>query len=361
NGAVLASSGAPTSEAAVVWRTPAFRLALAAFPLWCTVSVLIFPAPWLLRVLVAGLFGLTVVLPHAGLLTLAAIVPLSHVTHGLSLQPFRVAEAAVLAFFAGWLVRMRSDRRGPRVPGTVAWVLAAVVGAGNVSAMWNAGAIPGEASNTALEGLGLMAATVTLFRARPRLAHDVPVAMVSSAVAGAAAGVFLTGGVSASYLAAMLCVAAGMAASTTRRAGGEWLMWCAAACALIIGLYLASSSNGGLVWVRGGLASAWTDHCAGPAGALYALASLTMSGLIWLRAGRALARRPRDLRVLGCAGGMTVVMATWLAGPCRATSDSAFSMWILVGLVAGLSGSVLIATSALTSKPAQPGADALRA
>ena len=125
--------------------------------------------------------------------------------------------------------------------------------------MWSVASIPGElpdnlrtlyqayflvpdrigfgAAALALEGLGLMAATATLFRARPRLANALPIAMVSSAVVAAAASALLYRGIgfapvleehalivgrtsahvgdpnaAASYFGMMLFVAAGMAA-----------------------------------------------------------------------------------------------------------------------------------------------------
>jgi len=193
------------------------------------------------------------------LMAIAAFVPLGRLIQiGLGLQPFRVTEAVVLAFFAGWLAKPRSDHDGPRVPATPAWLLAAILGASVVAQMWSVASIPGElpgnlrtlyqgyflvpdrigfgAAALTLEGLGLMAATATLFRARPRLANAVPIAMVSSAVVAAVASALLYRGIgfapvleehasivgrtsahvgdpnaAASYFGMVLFVAAGMA------------------------------------------------------------------------------------------------------------------------------------------------------
>jgi hypothetical protein len=72
-----------------------------------------------------------------------------------------------------------------------------------------------------------------------------------------------------------------------------------------------------------------------------------MAGLVMLRWSSALARSPRDFRLLWCGLGVAVTMAAWLAAPCGALSAHAFPEWILIGLVAGLSGSALIETTAL--------------
>jgi O-antigen ligase len=263
------------------------RLALAAFPLWCTASLFIFNAPWRFRVIVATLFGLSATAPHIGLLALAAFVPLGHLSEaGLRLYPFRLTEAAVLAFFAGWLVRGQPDRDGPRVPSTPAWLLALVVCASVVAQMWIASREPGElpenlqvlyqayylipdrigfgSAALLLEGLGLMAATVALLRVRPQLAVTLPGVMTASAIVATGSSVLLAKGfafpqileeharvvvrtsahvpdpnAAASYFGMMLFVALGMAA---RRPGQ--ILWLVAAMAEVVGLVLAASRTG---------------------------------------------------------------------------------------------------------------------
>jgi O-antigen ligase len=263
------------------------RLALAAFPLWCTASLFIFNAPWRFRLIVMAVFGLSAAVPHVGLLALAAFVPLGHLFEaGLRLYPFRVTEAAVLAFFAGWLVRARPDRDGPRLPSTAVWLLAWVVCASVAAQVWIASRVPGElpenlqvlyqayylipdrigfgSAAMLLEGLGLMAATVALLRDRPQLAVTLPVVMTTSAVVAAASSVLLTKGIAfpqileeqarlvvrtsahvpdpnaaASYFGMMLFVALGMAMRRPRH-----ILWVLAALAEIVGLALAASRTG---------------------------------------------------------------------------------------------------------------------
>jgi O-antigen ligase len=483
------------TDAAVVWKSRALRLALAAFPVWCTVSLLLFNAPWRFRLLVTGLFALTAVAPHAGLVAIAAFVPLGRLMQiGLGLQPFRLTEAMVLAFFAGWLARPRSDHDGPRVPATPAWLLALILCASVVAQMWSVASIPGElpdnlrtlyqayflvpdrigfgAAALALEGLGLMAATATLFRARPRLANALPIAMVSSAVVAAAASVLLQRGIAfapildehalvvgrtsahvgdpnaaASYFGMMLFVAAGMAA---RKKAPLHALWAAGAGMQVAGLWLAASRTGSAVvvlgvaaavvfaltatWrprmrgtaiaamlvlvVAGGMARAWTLRADPGAsfrqqffatsfrmiadrpvlglgvGRYYEESALFLSpemawtyafqnahnyflqvaaeiglvgvalllavlGLVVFRAMRAISRRPGDMRLLGCAVGVGVMLTTWLTGHPLLLPEVAFPFWILLGLLAGLSGSVLIATGELSRKP-EAGVGAVR-
>ncbi len=481
------ASGISVTDAAIVWRSRALRLALAAFPLWCTVSLLLFNAPWRFRLLVTGMFVLTGVAPHAGLMAIAAFVPLGRLIQiGLGLQPFRVTEAVVLAFFAGWLAKPRSDHDGPRVPATPAWLLAAILGASVVAQMWSVASIPGElpdnlrtlyqayflvpdrigfgAAALTLEGLGLMAATATLFRARPRLANAVPIAMVSSAVVAAVASALLYRGIgfapvleehalivgrtsahvgdpnaAASYFGMVLFVATGMAARKTPFRA----LFVAGAAMLVVGVWLAASRTGTAVVVLGvaaaivcaltatwrprlragaiaamlvlvvaaGVTRAWTLR-ADPGASFrqqffatsfrmiadrpvlglgvgryyeesalflspemawtYALQNahnyflqvaaeiglvgvsllLAVLALVVFRAMRAISRSPGDMRLLGCTTGVGVMLTTWLTGHPLLLPEVAFPFWILLGLLAGLSGSVLIATGELPRKPA---------
>jgi hypothetical protein len=268
--------------------------------------------------------------PRAGLLAVSVVVSLGYS------QP-------VWPFFAGWLIPARADRRGPRVPGAAAWIIAAIAGASAGVGVWKPEWIGMRAAAAVLEGLGLMAATVTLFRWHPRLARDLPLAMVLSTLAGASASVLLTRIVGVGQLAAMACVAIGMAASTTKRPGDWRLLWIAAATASVVALLPATLSVDEILV----LAHAWTVRCAGAATALLTLSSVAMAGLVMLRWSSALARSPRDFRLLWCGLGVAVTMAAWLAAPCGALSAHAFPEWILIGLVAGLSGSALIETTAL--------------
>jgi hypothetical protein len=344
-----------------VWQSPALRLTLATLSLLGTISILILPAPWVARLFVVGLFGLSLVQPRAALLALTVVVFLGfHRQPALDFRSLRLTDAwpsstAIFPFFAGWLLRPRSDRRGPRVPRSVAWVttlaVAACAVAGILKPEWirQGGAM--SAALTLPIGLGLMAATVTLFRWYPRLARELPVAMVSSALVGATASVLLVRELDSRHLAATFCVAIGMAASKTARARGERLLWSAAAAANGVALSLALLTGGGLPDFRD-LTSAGSDRYAGAATGLLALSSVAIACLLLLRCGSALARAPRDFRLLGCGLGAAVTTATWLVEPWRALSEQAFPSWILVGLVAGLGGSSLIETRTLPPTPA---------
>jgi len=461
------------------------RLALAAFPLWCTASLFIFNAPWRFRVIVATLFGLSATAPHVGLLALAAFVPLGHLSEaGLRLYPFRVTEAAVLAFFAGWLVRGQPDRDGPRVRSTPAWLLALVVCASVAAQMWIASQEPGElpenlqvlyqayylipdrigfgSAALLLEGLGLMAAAVALVRVRPQLAVTLPGAMTASAVVAAGSSVLLAKGIAfpqileeqarvvvrtsahvpdpnaaASYFGMMLFVALGMAARRPSQ-----ILWLVAALAEIIGLALAASRTGAAavaggfvlfalcwwtaawhprrkVWalviafaivLAGGLVRAWMLRADPGAGyrqqffatslrmiadrpltgvgigryydqsMLYASSAIswiypvenahnfflqvageiglpglvlliTIVGSIGFDAARAIARNPRDMRLIGCAVGALTMIVTWLSGHPLLVREVAFSFWILLGLLVALAGSVLIGSRDRSREP----------
>jgi len=452
------------------------RLALAVFPVWCTASLLVFNAPWGFRFLATAMFGISAAAPHIGLLALAAFIPLGHLVQaGLNLYPFRVTEAVVLAFFAGWLVRPEPDHDGPRVPSTAAWLLALLICASVAAQMWIASRQPGEltenlqvlyqayflipdrigfgAAALTLEGLGLMAVTAALLRVHPQLAVRLPVVMTASAVAAAGSTVLLWKGIAfpqileqqarlivrtsahvpdpnaaASYFGMMLFVAIGMAARRPAQ-----VLWPLAVIAEIVGLALTGSRTAAaavavgfvifaVCWatasfrprmralavaaafavvLAGGLARTWMLR--GDPGAVYrqqffatsfrmiadrplagvgigryydqsmlyaspdiswiypfenahnfflqvageiGLPGLTLLlavvGSIGVDAVRAIARSPRDMRLLGCAVGLLTMVATWLSGHPLLVPEVALSFWILLGLLAVLAGSVLI-------------------
>ena len=470
-----------------MWRSRALRVALAAFPLWFTVSLLVFNAPWRFRLIVVAQFVLSALAPHAGLVAIAALVPLGRLIQiGLSLQPFRVTEALVLAFFAGWLTRARTDRDGPRVPALLAWLFAAIVGASVLAQLWAAASEPGRllenlqviyqayfliperigfASAALLfEGLGLMAATAILLRARPSLANTLPIAMVAAAIVAAVGSVLLSRGISfpqileeharlvprtsaivgdsnaaASYFGMMLFVALGMAARAHPAARVVWLL---AATAQLVAVDLTASRTGeavvvlvlvfgivsALTWrwrpgprraalvgmlaivLVGGLARTWmlredpgarfrrqfystslrmiearpmtgigvgryyddsmlylpaetswtyafqNAHnyflqVAAESGLVGLALLLALVGVIIWRSGRAILRSPRDMRLLGCTLGAAAMLMTWLTGHPMLLPEIALPFWMVLGLVAALSGSVLIGTGEISRRP----------
>src|SRR5262245_50844748 len=102
---------------AIVWRSVALRLALAAIPTFLTLAVLAFSTPWRLKLIVGSVAALTLVSPLYGLLLTTVWVPLGHLAGALiDLETFRISDAIVMAFLAAWLLRADEDRPGPHVP-----------------------------------------------------------------------------------------------------------------------------------------------------------------------------------------------------------------------------------------------------
>src|SRR5262249_24412213 len=150
-------------------------------------AVLLFSIPLSIKALVGGMLVASFVEPAAGLLGVAALAPLGRlIATSVGLERFRIGEALTLAFLIGWLPRGQRDRRGPVVPATVGWLLAATVVASVAGITLRATSRPGEIAHTLdflfylyfqiqdrlgfvdgarlLEGVALMVATVTLFR-----------------------------------------------------------------------------------------------------------------------------------------------------------------------------------------------------
>ena len=309
-----------------------------------------------------------------------------------------------------------------------------------------------------IEGIALVAATTTLFRATPRLAETLPAVMTVSAALAATSSLLVTQGIAtpailveharlgtrtsahigdvnaaASYFGMMLFVALGVAArrweKATRWPGGAWV---AAAIIEAAALWITGSRTGiavatiafgvAAVWalsarwsptgraaavtailitaVLAGGARAWTLRrdqgasfrrqftetsvrmiAARPAfgigvGQYYDASPLYLTpemawvygsqnahnfflqvagelglvglalfvmfvGLIVARSAWALVHRPGDMRLLGCLAGVVVMVATWLTGHPLLLDEVAFPFWMLLGLLAGLGGSVL--------------------
>jgi O-antigen ligase len=274
-----------------LWRSSAARLAFAAIPLFTTIAVVTLPVPypivpWPIKLAVAAVFGVTVLAPHVGLLMVAAGVPFGDLAAVLlGLPVFRLSEAIVLAFVAGWLIRGEADRPGPSVPSTLAWLLSALVASSIAAQAWTAGYrafdVPGlfqffrvyyltgehigfVAGVHIVEGLALAAATVMLFRQHPRLAETLPAATIASAAVAAAASTCLYYGIGPAealardarfgfraahlpdvnaagcYFGMSLCLAMGMAARTR---GRGLAFWSAGAVAAFAGLRLSESRS----------------------------------------------------------------------------------------------------------------------
>ena len=103
-----------TGPPALIWRSTALRLVIAAFPLWSATAVLTFHTTWPLKIAVATLALLTLAAPAAGLCALAVLTPLALALAGaLRLSGYRMSEMFVMTFLAAWLLRAGSDRSGP--------------------------------------------------------------------------------------------------------------------------------------------------------------------------------------------------------------------------------------------------------
>ena len=312
-----------------LWRSTAARLALAVLPLWATMSAVFYPVPfpivpWPIEATIAFVFAVTCTAPALGLLLAAVLVPLGDLSAVLlGLPVFRMSEAIVVAFLAGWLLRGEEDRIGPRLPSTLAWLLAALVVSSIAGQAWRTGFHGIEWASTVdffhvyyltgkrigfiagahvLEALGLAAATVMLFRQHPRLAETLPAALVGSATAAAAASLLLYRGLgpaeaiardarfgfraahlpdvnaAGSYFGMALCLAIGMAA----RAGGRSRVWWAAgAAAAFVGLRLTESRS-----------------------AFYATATIIALGMAWA----VTTRWPARIRAAGLAALLLVAL-----------------------------------------------------
>ena len=269
-----------------LWQGTAARSALTVLPLWATTAVLFILVPWAIKLPIVLVFVVACVTPALGLLLATVLVPFGDLFALLVGWPaFRISEAIVLAFLAGWLLRGEKDRPGPRGPTILAWLLAALVVCSVAGQAWRTGFhtfdwaavvdffhvyyLTGErigfiAGAHVLEGLALAAATVVLFRQRPRLAETLPAALVASAAVAAAASLLLYRGIgpaeaiardarfgfraahlpdvnaAGSYFGMALCLAVGMAG---RARGLGRVYWAAGAAAVFAGLRVTESRS----------------------------------------------------------------------------------------------------------------------
>ena len=203
----------------LIWRWLVLRLAIVAIPLWLTTSVLIFNVGWSTKLLVALVLGVTLAAPAEGLLLVAVVSPLGDlIAPFIGPWNFRISEAVVLAFLVGWLLRALPDRRGPGVSAPVAgWLFAATIAASIAGLAWQLRGYSGELSAPIdqlvhtyyvigdrigfvdgarlLEGIGLVVATVMLFRRHPALSVTLPQALTASASVAALSSVLLWRGI----------------------------------------------------------------------------------------------------------------------------------------------------------------------
>ena len=156
------------------------------------------------------MLAVSITSPYAGLLAVAATVPLAdYIGIILDLGSYRLGEAVTIAFLSGWLIRGETGRPGPRVAGGIGWALAVAIVASMVgTAVRFPGALR-EAANWAfygyylsvdpgwvdgarlLEGIALVVAVFAMFRRRPQLAVALPAALTIAATAAGATSILL--------------------------------------------------------------------------------------------------------------------------------------------------------------------------
>ena len=289
---------------ALTWRSTAVRLTLAAFPLWCTATVLLLWTPWKLKLVVGSTAALAFVSPPAGVLATAVLAPFGGVLEQVLDVPYRITEAIVLAFLAGWLLRRRTDVRGPSVPPAMAAtggllalaVLCSIAASAFVLATTGLlpqtmrdllqayyvypdriGAIEGA---RLIEGLAMAAATVFVLRQRPSIAVTLPLALCVSGAAAASLVLMVWRGfdpaallqrysllgyrvahigdpnAAGSFFAMLVCLALGMA---LRASGRARIGWIALAAMNAIGLWFSESRSAvAAAAIAASLAAAWT-------------------------------------------------------------------------------------------------------
>jgi O-antigen ligase len=273
----------------LIWRSLPIRLSLLAIPLGLTTTVLVFNVGPAIKLIAAATLGLSLLSPVDGLLFVAMFTPIGRlIAIAIGAGEFRIGEVIVLAFFAGWLLRARPDRPGPRVAAaTAGWLFAATVVGSMAGLALKLNGYPGALTAQIdqivhgyfyssdrmgfvdgvrlLEGLGLAAATVMALRQRPMLALTLPAALTSSAAIAACSSIVLWRGIgpaaalerfgrigyrvsahvldvnaAGSYFAMIVCLAIGMAAHYR---GHRRAMWCVLAGASGIGLWLSESRS----------------------------------------------------------------------------------------------------------------------
>jgi O-antigen ligase len=298
----------------IVWRSLLLRLVLGAFPIWSAGAVLTSRTGWQLKLMVGALATVTLAKPAAGLSVVAAVVPLATViATSMHLEGYRIGEMLVMTCLAAWLLRAGADRRGPRLPPAMSaagWLLALATLTSVAVLAWRMREFPDELAFTLarlrgayflfpdrigfvdgarlLEGLGMTAAALHLFRQQPALAVRLPAVLCAGGAAAATMSVLISRGIgpaalvnpftrlgyrsayiydvnaAASYFVLMLWLAIGMGVRARRRSRAPWTIAAAlngtglwfshsrsATAALVIAVMLMS------VWLA---TAAWTGR-----------------------------------------------------------------------------------------------------
>jgi hypothetical protein len=365
------SSAGPGGDAGrnstfALWRSLPLRLALAAIPLWFTLALFAFHAGWPIELVVAIVLCVTLASPVHGLLLTAVLAPLGQlVASSIGAVDFRMSEAIVVAFLAGWLLRGLDDHEGPRVPvAGEAWLFALTVVAAIGRRVWQLRRDPRELRSAIdhvvhayyragesmgivegarwLEGIALMVATMMLFRRKPSLAIALPVAIAASGVVAVAAREPMDPDAASSYFAMVAALAVGM---MLRAHGRQRAAWAGAALVNAGGIWLAWT--GGSAISRGSFTQLFAEL--GFLG-LGALLLWIATAVVW--SGGALLRTPDDSRLLGVTTGVVVVLAGCVISQPLAADEAAFAFWIQLGLMTALAGSTLLRANAASAAAA---------
>lgn len=272
-------------------RWVAMRRLLSVVPSLVTVTALLSAAtPPTAKLIVAGVLAVTLWNPAEGLLLAAGLAPLGALLAVIfEIDPFRLTEAIVVAFLAGWLVRpwpvVVNGPRLPRYAVAAGWLFAVVVVASTIGTGWQLSRYPGQLRQTLmalsgayyvggdgigvtegaklLEGFAMATAVVVLFRRRPALAVELPAVLAAVAVCAALSSALLWRGIgldrvlaqyartgyrvaahvadvnaAGSYFVLILCLSLGMSA---REQGDRRARWAGAAIACLVGLWLCAS------------------------------------------------------------------------------------------------------------------------
>jgi hypothetical protein len=335
-------------------------------------------------------FAITFWCPPKGLLLVAMLAPLGHlVAMASGHSGSRPTDAMAAAFILGWLVRALPDRSGPRVAAPLAaWLLCALAAASFAGTGYEPESL--AAATRFVLGLALTAATVKLFRQRPELAIDLPVAMAASASVAVLAP-SLDAHAFVAYFALVACLTIGMA---VRADGRARVAWTAVSAWLIVGLASAAlrppnvTSGFSRTWpliaaTLDVLASrpffglgigldetttplfyspwlSWHGGALGSHNLLVIAAELGLVGLglwcVWIGAGllravRALAIDSRDARLWGATVGVAAYIAALAVSRPLARGETVYPFMLQFGLMTALAGSTLLDRTPPPTRP----------
>ena len=268
--------------------------------------------PLVFRAAVAGVALLAAARPRDALLLVAAIGPFSSLwlTTPASTS-IRDGETLVVAFLAGWLVNAPPVTSGiGRVTRAIWWLFGIIVSfsIAMVALEWHrAGPAAGVVqARHLIEGVALLAAVLELASVRPAFAFSLMRVLAISGVAMAMLSVRVApmadSSAVGSYLALVLGVSCGMAASARGRHRWGWL-----AAVVVIAMWLT------LI------------------GSRTAFAGLGLGGAVAFAAQR---DRPRDYVNAGLLAGVLAFLIAGAVGHPLLVHDSAYPLWIVLGLAA---------------------------